>query len=181
MRNFLTPKSHGIPRNSAEFFEFRNTEFRVIPRNLGQFRILYGIYGIKKNIRNSVEAEFRKHPIPDSAMSYMETDYRPRAPSSREGRIFLAAVLLASLCGCTWRWSTAGRCAPCTWCMPSSCPPSTGWSPLASLPSGTSECVFWTTCMPYGQTSSVGFACVNMPIFQIQKYYSFYFIYQIQI
>ncbi len=54
MRNFVTPKSHGIPRNSAEFYEFRNTEFRVIPRNLGQFRILYGIYGSKKNIRNSV-------------------------------------------------------------------------------------------------------------------------------
>ncbi len=45
MRNFVTPKSHGIPRN------------------LGQFRILYGLYGIKKNIQNSVEAEFRRHPI----------------------------------------------------------------------------------------------------------------------
>ncbi len=65
MWNFVTPKSHGIPRNSAEFYEFRNTEFRVIPRNLGQFRILYGIYGIKKNIRNSVCSEFRKHPMPE--------------------------------------------------------------------------------------------------------------------
>ncbi len=48
---FRDTKSHGIPRNSAEFDTFRNTEFRVNPRNLGQFRILYGI---KKKIRNSV-------------------------------------------------------------------------------------------------------------------------------
>ncbi len=35
-------------RNSTEFNEFRNTEFCVIPRNLGQFCILYGINGILK-------------------------------------------------------------------------------------------------------------------------------------
>jgi hypothetical protein len=38
--------SHQKLQNSADFDKFRNTEFRVIPRNSGQFRILYGIYGI---------------------------------------------------------------------------------------------------------------------------------------
>jgi hypothetical protein len=51
MGNFVTPKIHGIPRNSVEFYEFRYTEFRVIPRNLGQFRLLYGI---KQNVLNSL-------------------------------------------------------------------------------------------------------------------------------
>ncbi len=37
---FCDTKSHGIPQNSAKFDEFRNTEFRVIPRNLGRFRIV---------------------------------------------------------------------------------------------------------------------------------------------
>ncbi len=56
-------------RNSAkfrEFNEFRDTEFRIIPRNFEQFRIVYGIYGIKKNIRNSVLGDLRKHPNPVS-------------------------------------------------------------------------------------------------------------------
>jgi hypothetical protein len=44
LRNFVTPK----------VTEFPNMEFREIPRNLGQFQKQYGIYGIKKNIWNSV-------------------------------------------------------------------------------------------------------------------------------
>jgi len=59
---FLSPKSHGIPRDTAEFRVGSHTEFRLLPRNFGYFRIVYGIYEIKKNIRNSVSAEFRKHP-----------------------------------------------------------------------------------------------------------------------
>ncbi len=36
------------------YAEFRDTKSHGIPRNSGQFRILYGIFGIKKKIRNSV-------------------------------------------------------------------------------------------------------------------------------
>jgi hypothetical protein len=39
-----------IPWNSAAF---RDTEFRIIPRNFRQFRMAYGIYGSNKNVRNS--------------------------------------------------------------------------------------------------------------------------------
>jgi hypothetical protein len=52
-------KFPGIPRNSAAF---RDTEFRIIPRNFWQFRVAYGIYGSNKNVRNSVLTEFRGHP-----------------------------------------------------------------------------------------------------------------------
>jgi hypothetical protein len=48
--------------NSADLAAFRDTEFRIIPRNFWQFRIAYGMYGSKKNIRNSVLTEFRGHP-----------------------------------------------------------------------------------------------------------------------
>jgi hypothetical protein len=57
--NSAETKHYGIPRNSAAF---RDTEFRIIPRNFWQFRIAYGMYGSKKNIRNSVLTEFRGHP-----------------------------------------------------------------------------------------------------------------------
>jgi hypothetical protein len=59
MRNSVQSKIHGIPRNSAAF---RDTEFRIIPRNFQQFRMAYGIYGSNKNVRNSVLTEFRGHP-----------------------------------------------------------------------------------------------------------------------
>jgi hypothetical protein len=49
----------GILRNLAAF---RDTEFRIIPRNFRQFRMAYGIYGSNKNVRNSVLTEFRGHP-----------------------------------------------------------------------------------------------------------------------
>jgi hypothetical protein len=52
-------KFRGIQRNSAAF---RDTEFRIIPRNFRQFRMTYGIYGSKKNVRNSVLTEFRGLP-----------------------------------------------------------------------------------------------------------------------
>jgi hypothetical protein len=56
MRNSVQSK---IPRNSAAF---RDTEFRIIPRNFRRFRMAYGIYGSNKNVRNSVLTEFRGHP-----------------------------------------------------------------------------------------------------------------------
>jgi hypothetical protein len=56
MRNSVQSK---IPRNSAAF---RDTEFRIIPRNFRQFHMAYGIYGSNKNVRNSVLTEFRGHP-----------------------------------------------------------------------------------------------------------------------
>jgi hypothetical protein len=61
MRNSVQSK---IPRNSAAF---RDTEFRIIPRNFRQFSMAYGIYGSNKNVRNSVLTEFRGHPIRTSA------------------------------------------------------------------------------------------------------------------
>jgi hypothetical protein len=72
-------------RNSAEFDEFCNMEFRIIPRNFGQFRIVYGIYGIEKNIRNSVSAEFRKHPI--SVIRYRRQIYRTEKRHSDIGSV----------------------------------------------------------------------------------------------
>jgi hypothetical protein len=57
--NSSQTEQYRIPRNSAAF---RDTEFRIIPRNFGQFRIAYGICGSKKNIRNSVLTKFWKHP-----------------------------------------------------------------------------------------------------------------------
>ncbi len=57
---FSHTKNRGISRN---FVKFHDTESRIIPRNFVQFRIEYGIHGSTKNIRNSVSAEFRKHPI----------------------------------------------------------------------------------------------------------------------
>jgi hypothetical protein len=48
---------NSVQSNSAAF---RDTEFRIIPRNFRQFRMAYGIYG-SNNVRNSV-TEFRGHP-----------------------------------------------------------------------------------------------------------------------
>jgi hypothetical protein len=56
MRNSVQSK---IPQHSAAF---RDTEFRIIPRNFRQFRMAYGIYGSNKNVRNSVLTESRGHP-----------------------------------------------------------------------------------------------------------------------
>ncbi len=48
-----------IPRKFTELYD---TEFGEIPRNFSQFRTEYGIDGSKKNRRNSVSTEFRRHP-----------------------------------------------------------------------------------------------------------------------
>jgi hypothetical protein len=63
MYRIYTHQNHGIPRN---FVKFRDTKFRIIPRNFGQFRREYGIYGSKKHYgiprwRNSVNTLIDGH------------------------------------------------------------------------------------------------------------------------
>jgi hypothetical protein len=48
-----------IPRNFTELYDM---EFSGIPQNFSKFRMEYGIDGSKKNRRNSVSTEFRRHP-----------------------------------------------------------------------------------------------------------------------
>jgi hypothetical protein len=65
MASYSPRKFPEIVRNSAESKKlrnsaaFRDTEFRIIPRNFWQFRIAYGMYGSKKK-----HTEFRVDGIP---------------------------------------------------------------------------------------------------------------------
>ncbi len=70
MQNFVTPKV-------AEFHGIRPIPQYTIPRNsqsVGQFRILYGIYGIKKK-----HTEFRTSGIPKTPYTQPSqgASYRP--------------------------------------------------------------------------------------------------------
>jgi hypothetical protein len=124
MRNFVTPKSHGIPRNSAEF--------RAIPYTL-------------RNIRNSENTLAHIRGVCEA--QYVEWALNSNILASEKRYLLLerhvdVAIPLLNKC------SVVKYCMYLTWSADSPSPPSSP-SPLPLGPAPEREVVFYTYCLVY--------------------------------